>query len=365
MENGKYADGATGSGGDCGGVNNGRKTETLVETPLGRRRIREVSGERDFSGFREERASMRRIITLEKDMRCLRELVSSVLDNQDKLIKENQDLRNKYSEYESVMKLNNEIKKGMENLKKENEELKVKCSRYEESLKGLEVRLEGEKEEGGVCESKLEELKKAWKEQCEEEKINFAEVIKQQVREKTKDTVIQVIKEKEVLVRDTVDKKRCMVIFGLQEKKSPVKFTREKEEKELVKEIIQKVQDQEQRLEVEVEEIHRIGKYCEGGKRPLKVKMRSQVAVEEILARSGKLAESTEHKNIWIKRDMNLEEREKERELRNEAKEKNEKRTETERRKFYWRVLDMRLRKWYIRGRAEEMEETHQRTEEV
>ena len=52
------------------------------------------------------------------------------------------------------------------------------------------------------------------------------------------------------------------------------------------------------------------------------MKLRSQTTVEEILARTGKLAENTKYKNIWIKRDMNMEEREKEKDLRDEAKEK-------------------------------------------
>ncbi|MPC70858.1 hypothetical protein E2C01_065119 [Portunus trituberculatus] len=54
----------------------------------------------------------------------------------------------------------------------------------------------------------------------------------------------------------------------------------------------------------------------------MKVRMRSQVTVEEIMARKGKLADDIEHKDIWIKRDMNLEEREKEKVLRSEPKEK-------------------------------------------
>ena len=45
---------------------------------------------------------------------------------------------------------------------------------------------------------------------------------------------------------------------------------------------------------------------------------------------------------------MNVDEREAERELRNEAKLKNERRTETKKKEFFWRVLDMKLRKWYI-----------------
>ena len=50
---------------------------------------------------------------------------------------------------------------------------------------------------------------------------------------------------------------------------------------------------------------------------------------------------------------MNTEEREKERNLRIEAKEKNEGRTEMEKKNFYQRVMDMKMRKWYIREREE------------
>ena len=75
--------------------------------------------------------------------------------------------------------------------------------------------------------------------------------------------------------------------------------------------------------------------------------------MEEILARSGKLAENSEYKKIWIKKDMNREEREREREVREEAKEKNDRRTESEKQKFYWRILDMKLRRWYYREQLE------------
>ena len=230
-----------------------------------------------------------------------------------------------------------------------------KCNNYETVMKGLGEKacIKEQHLEGAVSETKLEEWSKTWEKKQENEKVIFAEVVKRQIQEKTKDTVIQVIKEKEELVRDTVDKKKCMVIFGLPEKKNPVKFVREREEKEVVQKLIKAIQDEGQELEKEVEEVYRLGKYSEGSKRPLKIKMRSQVGAEEIIARSGKLAGSLECSHIWIKRDMNQEEREKERKLRNEAREKNEKRTETEKKKFFWRVLDMRLRKWYIREEEE------------
>ncbi|MPC69700.1 hypothetical protein E2C01_063931 [Portunus trituberculatus] len=77
-----------------------------------------------------------------------------------------------------------------------------------------------------------------------------------------------------------------------------------------------------QELDHKMEEVIRLGRYSEGGRRPMKVRMRSQVAIEEIMARKGKLADDVEHKDIWIKRDMNLEEKEKEKVVRSEAKEK-------------------------------------------
>ncbi|MPC51247.1 hypothetical protein E2C01_045091 [Portunus trituberculatus] len=106
-----------------------------------------------------------------------------------------------------------------------------------------------------------------------------------------------------------------------------------------------------------MEEVIRLGRYSKEGRTPMKVRMRSQVAAEEIMARKGKLADDIEHKDIWINRDMNLEGREKEKMVRSEGKEKNEKRTEIEKKNLYWRVLDMRLKKWYLRKEEEVVEE--------
>ena len=69
------------------------------------------------------------------------------------------------------------------------------------------------------------EIQNAWRREQEEVKVTFTEVVKQ---EKTKDTVIQVIKEKEKLVHDTVDRNKCIVIFGLQEKKNLNRYVRER-----------------------------------------------------------------------------------------------------------------------------------------
>ena len=353
---------------NIGGAGGGAISKNVnnMETPV---RLRKLGGlgEGEFSGFREEQGNMRRLVTAEREIRCMRELIAGILERQDEIEQENNALKCQLGELEGIVRENKEMKKELEQIRKENEVLMTKCEGYEVTLEGLEKRVEDnsenrEKEEGVMYGAQLQELRNVWKKEQEEEKVSFSEVVKKQIQEKTQDVVIQVIKEKEDLVRDTVDKKKCLVIFGLKEKKNLNKYVREREERELVKKIIQTVQESTQELEKDVEETYRIGKYIEGGKRPLKVRMRSQVTVEEILAKTGKLAQRMEYKDIWIKRDMNLEEREKERELRNEAREKNEMRTETEKEKFFWRVLDMKLRKWFIKGRREVIEETRQQT---
>ena len=54
---------------------------------------------------------------------------------------------------------------------------------------------------------------------------------------------------------------------------------------------------------------------------------------------------------------MNQEERQRERELRNEAKEKKREEDRDQKEGLYWRVLDVRLRKWYIQKRQKEKKE--------
>ncbi len=135
---------------------------------------------------------------------------------------ENKELTKKYSECESALKINNEMKEAIEELKKENGILKAKLNGYEVTLQGLQGKVEDSagKVEDAVCETKLEELRNAWKKEHEDEKVSFTEVVKKQIQEKTKDRVIQVIKEKEVLVRDTVEKKKCMVFSDCKRRKT-------------------------------------------------------------------------------------------------------------------------------------------------
>ena len=158
------------------------------------------------------------------------------------------------------------------------------------------------------------------------------------------------IKEKGNIVRDAVDKKKCVVVYGLQEREQPIRRVREKEEKKMVKEVITVVQDEDEDLKEEIEEVYRLGKYQEGRCRPIKIKFSTQMAAEKVLERKWKLANKEECKKIFIRKDMNEEERAKMTEMVKEMKAKNDMRTETEKEKFYWKIRDQRLRKWFIGG---------------
>ena len=90
-----------------------------VETPVGLRKITSElwSEGSDFSGFREDKSNMRRIITVEKEVRCMRELIASILEKQDQLLEENKELKCKCDRFESVLVANREMKVSLEVIK--------------------------------------------------------------------------------------------------------------------------------------------------------------------------------------------------------------------------------------------------------
>ena len=204
------------------------------------------------------------------------------------------------------------------------------------------------------CEVKVEELKveqKIWKKEQEEEKTDFRKIVEEQdaVRKcELSKEVVRVIKEKQEIVRDAVEKKKTVVVFGMVEEHTPAFNERETKERKCVEDLFDVLQENKE-LTTEIEECRRLGRYQEGGHRPIKIRLRSQVAAEDLLVRAKLLARTEKYKKVWIKREMNREEREAEQGLRQEAKEKNDARSEMEKKRFYWKVIDMKLRKWYLK----------------
>ena len=233
-----------------------------------------------------------------------------------------------------------EVKKEKESLKEENKSLKK------------------EMREVKKCEEDMQTtIKKVEKKQCEWVKLNeeneqsLMQIIEHQKKEKEEmeKKIVNVIKEKKKMVRDTVDKVKCVVLFGVKEENIVDRLERDRKEKEKIRQIVTEVVEDEDRAMGQVEEYYRIGKFEENKDRPLKIKFATQLQAEEMVNGAWKLARKDVWKKVWINRDLDEEERIKQRELVGEAKEKNDNRTEEEKKKFYWKAVDLRIRKKYYK----------------
>ncbi len=91
--------------------------------------------------------------------------------------------------------------------------------------------------------------------------------------------------------------------------------------------LLKKVTGEDSQVVKQVEEFHRIGKYEEEKMRPIRIRFATQVQAE-VINGSWRLSGDEEYKNVWINRDMDETERLKQKELVNEAKQKNKQRTE-------------------------------------
>ena len=89
--------------------------------------------------------------------------------------------------------------------------------------------------------------------------------------------VVKVIKKEEKLVRNTVEKYKQMVVFGLKEEKVVNRMAREEKEGNTLSKILKKVTSEDKRVMQQVEEFHRIGKYEDDKVRPIRIKFATQV----------------------------------------------------------------------------------------
>ena len=259
--------------------------------------------------------------------------------------------------------------KEIYNLREENAELKERFQALEgglsENTKKVEVNVQSmvqleekqnewkQAQEGGMAtvEGKMLSLEKQLKESenAREESVDFKKIVEEQFNEKKlAEKVVKVIKSNESIVRETVDKKKCIIVFGMKEKKELNKAVRDRELKEEVTKLMGIVKEENGDLIDEIEEFHRVGKFKEESHRPVRIKFKFQRDAEMARARAWKLAQNEETKNIWIRKDLNEGERKELKDLKEEAKAKNDERTEDQKKVYYWRVLDMKIRKWYL-----------------
>ncbi|MPC72390.1 hypothetical protein E2C01_066695 [Portunus trituberculatus] len=188
----------------------------FIETSVGLRKLTDDTMNKDFSGFRDEQGNMTRLINVERELRYMKEVMSSLMDKQNQLIMENTALKLRVAECEKVNAINQELKEEIQEMRKQNDVLKTTCQNYESSLKTLQAKVQDrvtDRAEGRVGDNKLKEVRNEWKQEQEEEKLKFSEVVRKQIQN------MKVIKEKDDYVWDAVDKKNNFVNYGMKEKK--------------------------------------------------------------------------------------------------------------------------------------------------
>lgn len=244
-----------------------------------------------------------------------------------------------------------QMKKEIFEVKLENEELKNENENLKRQIKSEVSEVKKQKEEIKQTVKIVERKQTEWKKHQESTEQSLKKIMDEQLKEKKeiREEVISVIKQEKKLVRDTVEKVKCLVMFGLPEEKILNKSDREEKEREKVKEVLVTATDDEELTGINVEDIFRIGKFEENKSRPVKVRFTTQSMAEEILSGSWRLAGKEELKNVWINKDLDEGERQKVRQLVEEAKKKNDIRTEEEKLTFYWRVRDWQVRKRFYK----------------
>ncbi len=116
------------------------------------------------------------------------------------------------------------LRKNNDGLKEQNKELKQQLQEIVKENEALHKRLMLNEEKGkeqGNCLVRMQHVQDGWARVQEKSSVDFREVMKQQEEENKinlEKKVIQVIKSKENVVRDMIDKKRSVIIFGLKEK---------------------------------------------------------------------------------------------------------------------------------------------------
>ena len=294
----------------------------------------------DFSGFRGDvslelslKLYQRKFYSLEETVNQVLERLARTESEQKELSLEVQGLK---KELRKAYMMNNELQEENNTLRKQLQMEATEVKKWKEEVKNTV--------------KEVKEHKNVWSKVQKENEESFRKILdsQQKAKDEMKNKVVSVIKEKEKLVRDTVDKVKCVVIFGITEEKIDNKIERETMEQGKVKEVLMQVVEENQTMTM-VEEIHRIGKFEEGKNRPVKVKFATQARAEEVVNNAWKLAGKEKFKKVWINKDMDRDERNVLKMLVEQAKQKNLERKEEEKEQFYYQVRDLKIRRRVIR----------------
>ena len=232
----------------------------------------------------------------------------------------------------------------IQRLSSENEKLRERLKASEDEVaKAVGMKVE------------IEEVKNGWSVN-KQEMVDFKKLVEEQKKESENSRskwMKDAIKSNGRLVRETAEQNRCVVIFGDQEEEEKDRGKRENARAERMVKILNKIVDGDEPWTNQIEEIQKIGSYKKDGKirpvRPTKIKFRSERVVKEILAKTWKLNGQPGYENVYVRKDLNEEERAHLAVMKKDVADKNDERTEEQKKEFFWRIKDMKVVKWRLR----------------
>ncbi len=247
----------------------------------------------------------------------------------------------------------------MDELRSENSALKAQLNEYRNDHRKVEEEV-----------NLIREDRNKWVQEDKQRDINFKEIMeKQKLANQTtsrefEKAVVRVVKNKEHIVRRTVEKNKCLMFFGDTEKHTVIRKDREETDMTFTHHVLDALDEEGKEWRCDIEDVMRVGKYIQGKSRPIKIQFKSKRTVEDILTVTWKLSKMEELKHIVIRRDLDKEERDAIKKLQDEAKTKNEERSEVEREQFFWRVWEMKMKKWYIKKSSDSASVREESTQE-
>ena len=249
----------------------------------------------------------------------------------------------------------NEMAVEVNDLKSKFKEMSVEVDGHQQKLSEKENSDEIIKQASNIVD-KIKEFEESVDTVCtvkDEVRSTYAQILeeKDEIKNNTqtdgnvdiKKEVKEIIRKNPKLIRETVDMNKSVVIMGKKEEEINNRIIRDRTELGNIMQIINKISPDIS--ERDIEEFHRIGKYENGKHRPIKVTFQSANMMEEVMINAKNLKDEEEMKNIWIRRCLSKEDRDKLKEKYAEAKKKNEERSEEEESAFFFKVAGLQVRK--------------------
>ncbi|MPC61829.1 hypothetical protein E2C01_055906 [Portunus trituberculatus] len=110
------------------------ENQRYIETPIGLRKLTEDTMDKDFLGFQDEGGNTRRLVDVRRELKYLKEAMSSLMDKHDRRVTENTALKLRITECEKVSGINQELKEEILEIGKQNDALKTTCQNLQDKM---------------------------------------------------------------------------------------------------------------------------------------------------------------------------------------------------------------------------------------